>query len=431
MNRDEARHHDAAQKLWLAHLQGTVDPRSTRPLAGEWALVEEEAQRHNLRELTYRLLADGPLADAVPPALLERLRAPYLDTARRNALAFHETRRMVRALADRGIEVVLLKGIALARFTYAEPGLRNMADVDVMVRRDRLAEAEQVYLAHGYGPTPRPDVDETCRCSKHLAWLVKAEAPVVELHWSLDSPTSPFHLDLDGLWARTRAAVLDGVQVRVLAPEDLVLHLAIHASYHHQFNRTALKGLVDIQTVVARHRGEIDWEALTKRAGAWGVAGFIWATLRLSQDLLGVAVPVSALGALPHSAEDERAVNVARRFILGPRPTLPFAYGDVAASKSLREGVRHVVANVFLPRNQMERTYGLSNGSPLLYVAYLHRIGNLLLRRTGLFLRTIVGSERLRAPLDREADRRLLERWTQGIDGGTAPTPFVDAEGSR
>ena len=42
MNSEDTRHHAAAQKLWLAHLGGTVDPRASRLLEREWALLEEE-----------------------------------------------------------------------------------------------------------------------------------------------------------------------------------------------------------------------------------------------------------------------------------------------------------------------------------------------------------------------------------------------------
>ncbi|MBK6454753.1 MAG: nucleotidyltransferase family protein [Gemmatimonadetes bacterium] len=326
------------------------------------------------------------------------------------------------ALAERGIEVVVLKGIHLARFAYAEPALRNMADVDIMVRRDRLAEAEQVYLRHGYGPEPRPDVDEFCTRSNHLAKLVKPGVPVVEVHWSLERPTSPFQLDLDGVWERTRPAMLDGAPVRVLCPEDLLLHLAVHVSYHHHFDRAALKGLVDVQTVLARHRDELDWDALASRAVAWGMGGFVYATLRLAEELLGVNVPATALGSLPHTAEDDRAVEVARRYILLPRPELPPAYLELARSRTLRERWGHFLDNVFLPRPQMERAYSLPSGSPLLAIAYLRRIGNLLLRRSGLFLRTLAATDAMRAPLDRDDDRVRLEQWTCAADGAAHAT---------
>ena len=94
-------------------------------------------------------------------------------------------------------------------------------------------------------------------------------------------------------------------------------------------------------------------------------------------------------------------MEVARRYILLPRPELPPAYLELARSRTLRERWGHFLDNVFLPRPQMERAYSLPSGSPLLAIAYLRRIGNLLLRRSGLFLRPLAATDAMRAHRDR------------------------------
>lgn len=415
---------DAAQRLWLAHLRGDVSPRQPAPTVRQWAYLEDEAARHELHGLTYRLLSDGPLAGQVPRELDGRLRSAYVDTATRNALAFRHISHMAKDLAATGIEVMLLKGVHLARFVYAEPGLRNMADVDIMVRRPHLAEAEQVFLARGFGPVPRPDIEEFCTRSNHLARLFKDGAPVVEVHWSIERPTSPFPIDPDGLWARSRGTTLGGVPFRLLSPEDLLLHLSLHESYHHRFDRSALKGMVDIHAVVARHAKEIDWQALTERARLWGASGFVYTTLRLAVEILGTPVPATVFDALPHRRADEKVIDVARRYILVPRPVLPRPYLELVRSRTLRERWRLLVGNVFLSRQDMERVYGLDRGTPLVYACYGRRLASLLLRRSGLLLRALMGSRDLSAPLDREEDRLRIEDWV----GGRAPREEQEEE---
>lgn len=401
------------QRALFALVGGRADVDVSQLSAAEWGALEEDATRHNVRGLVYRRLADSPAASAVPAELMARLRAMYVDTAGRNARALHETRRMAKALADRGIEVILLKGIYLARFTYDEPALRNMADVDVMVRRDRLAEAEAVYLAQGYGPQPRPDVDEFCRRSNHLAKLVKPGVPVVEVHWAIERPTSPFTIDLDGLWARAVSLELDGVPVKALAPEDALLHLAVHLSYHHLFDRAALKGLVDVGALLGRHREQFDWPAMLARAAAWGVSGFVYTTLRLAEELLAVGVPAAVLSALPRSADDERAVHIARRFILEPSEALPVAVRDLARTHSAGEGWRSIARNIFLSRSQMARLYGMDERSPFVWLAYPWRALELAGRGVVWLARTLARREAGRAPLEREHDRQRLEAWSR------------------
>lgn len=407
------------QRALFALLAGRTDAGLEQLSAEEWVALEQEATRHNLRGLVYRRLADSPSAAVVPAELLARFRAMYVDTAGRNARALHETRRMAQALAGRGIEVILLKGIALARFTYDEPGLRNMADVDVMVRRDRLADAEAVYVANGYGPLPRPDIEEFCRRSNHLAKLVKPGMPVVEVHWGIERPTSPFAIDLDGLWARAISRELDGVPVRALAPEDALLHLAVHLSYHHLFDRAALKGLVDVRELLAKERAHFDWPAMVARAGAWGVSGFVYTTLRLAEDLLEAGVPASVLQALPRSTDDEQAVHIARRLILEPDEALPEAVRDLARTRSPGERWHSLVRHLFLSRAQMARLYGFDERSVLVLAAYPWRLIELAGRGIAWLARALMRREAGRSPIEREHDRQRLEAWSRERSAGS------------
>ena len=401
----------AAQHAWLALLRDEFGPgQLLSDQQGSW--LADEATRHHLRGVTYRRVADSPFAAVVPGAVWERLRSFYLETAGRNAVLVRQTSGIVRELAAREIPVLLLKGMHLAQFVYADPGLRSMADVDIMVRREHLAEAERVFLAHGYGPLPRPAVTEWCGWNHHLAKLSKAGAPEVELHWNIQRPSGPFRIDLEGLWQRSRAATLDGAPVQLLAPEDLLLHLTIHLSQQHHFRRAALKGVVDIATVIAAQGNRIDWELLARRATDWGAAGVLYTTLRLAEEILAVPVPPSLLHQLPHSARDEEVVEVARRFILELHTVLPMAYRQLARPGSLRTRARLLAGAVFLPRERMEQLYGLRPGTLLVFPCYGLRLASLLRKRSGLLLQSLFRGRVIQQTVDREQDRQLLERWS-------------------
>jgi hypothetical protein len=415
-----------AQQAWLGLIRGHPSPEHALSGQAQWQAFIDEATRHELRSLTYRLLADDTVLGA-PESLLETLRPQYVQTAVRNAHLFKHSARMARVLGERGISVMLLKGMHLARFVYAEPALRTMADVDILVRREHLAEAERVFLEHGYGPTPRPDLEEFCRWSNHLAKLSKPDAPVFEVHWHIERPTSPFTIDIEGLWERSQAATLESVPVRLPAPEDAIIHLALHGSYHHRFDRSALKGMVDIHTLVVRQKDAIDWAALVKRAIDWGAAGFLYSTLRLTTDILGTPVPESVLRDLPRQREDEDVIDVARRFILVPRPEVPKAYVKLARSTTLRERVRLLIENLFLPRAKMERVYRLRRGSPLVWAYYPIRVVTLVVKRTGLSLGALFRTRKLQAPLTREEERLRIQAWVKDLPGDHRP-PWLDKD---
>lgn len=407
----------AAQGAWIALLRGTFDPRRAGLSARQWSYLAEEGIRHQLSGVTYRLLADGPWASEIPDTVLGRLRSLYIGTATRNALYFRQTSQVVKVLASRGIPVMLLKGVHLARFTYGEPGLRSMADVDIMVRREHLAETEQVFLEQGFGPRPRPNLEEFCSWSNHLAKLTKEGAPVVEVHWGIERPTSPFRIDLEGLWERSQSATLDGAPVELLGVEDLLLHLVLHCSYHHRFDRSALKGMADIHAVVLKHESDINWHTVADRAAAWGASGFTYTTLRLNLEILGTPVPEFLFRALPHERKDEELVDVVRRYILLPALELPKVYVKLAHSTGMKERATLLLRSVFLPRGKMEEIYGPRANTMMIYGYYGLRLASLLIKRGSLPLRALFRTRAMRAPIDREEDRLRIERWVGDLPG--------------
>lgn len=399
----------AARRVWLSHLRGTPDPDEPGLTNSQWSSLVEEADRHHLTPLTYRLLEDGPFADRPPAALRARLRSSYELAAFRNAVLLRRTEEYAAALHRVGIPVILLKGIHLCRYVYPEPALRPMADVDLLVPRDRLAQVEQLFLDAGFGPVPRPDVEQFCTWSNHLAKLYKEGAPVLEVHWTIERPTAPFLIDLEGLWARARPVKLGGARVHVLATEDLLLHLSLHASYHHRFDWSALRGLVDIDRVVAHC--PVDWKALAERANAWGAAAFVYTTLRLTRELLGTPVPPSCFDSLRHEPDDEAVVELARQHVLSLELELPTAYLELADKPGLRERWRLIRHRVFLPRETLERLYGQGDEGVLVYSSYLRRVIDLLGRRGRLLLQALLRTKTVHFALVREANRRRIEGW--------------------
>jgi len=397
-------------ECWLAHLAGQADRIERPPSSGEWEEVAGLAELHNLRPLTYRRVVDGPFGSLMPGTIEQRLRPAYVDAAVRNALLLKHTGRLIAALAEEGIETIPLKGLHLSRFVYSEPALRGMADVDLLVRRDRLADAERVFVSRGFGPLPRGDVEERCRRSSHLAKLIKEGEPVFEVHWHVERPSSPFQIDPDELWSRSVGAELEGVPIRLLALEDLLHHVAIHGAYHHRFQRSALKMLVDLRAIMGAG-DSLDWPAIVERANRWGTARYLYVALRVAREVLAVAAPAGALSGLRHTADDDRIAELSRAYLLELGVEVPSAYLELARASGLGSRAKHIWRHAFPPRPDMERIYGLPPDT-WLGPRYLGRLGHLLAHRTGLLIGALTRGAIRQTAIDRQAARRSIEEWT-------------------
>src|SRR5204863_6393847 len=58
------------------------------------------------------------------------------------------------------VDVLPLKGLHLAHRVYPSPSLRDMGDLDLLVRRGALPDADAALRRLGYVPDHRPDPDE-------------------------------------------------------------------------------------------------------------------------------------------------------------------------------------------------------------------------------------------------------------------------------
>lgn len=411
---------DVAAQALLDLLRGPAAAVTVPELtAAQWHCLVGEALRHHVVAMVYRRLERPGLRESVPAGIFESLRDLFVIRAFHTAKLLRDTAAALRLLEENGIRTMVLKGVHLAADVYDEPSFRGMADVDIMVDRSELARAETLFVERGWGPLPRPDVDRFCERSNHLAKLWKPQSSVLEIHYHIERPTSPFRIPVEDLWATARPVTLEGVSTLGLAPEELIIHLCIHASYHHRYSRAPLKALLDVRAVLQQSGPLFDWNRLVRLAESWGVGRFVYSTLRLADAVLDIPLDERALAGLERDPADGELVDVARHYIITPFVDLPEAY-DMMAETGLRNRLRLLARSVFLPPGQMRARYGVKAGSPSVILYYILRPFDLLYRRGGLLLGLLFRSSALRPTLKRERDRRLINRW---VDAAHEETP--------
>jgi hypothetical protein len=243
-----------------------------RLLQGSWRedVPSSSVGADELELVTPLLLAVGSGALAwrrIRGTTLERtpaaaaLENAYRVSALQESLHERALVEVFETLRAAGIEPLVFKGWFAAQL-YPDPGLRPYGDHDVCVRPDDAAAAELALASLD------ASVDLHVGLSPH------------ETHGSAldDEP-------LDGLFARSRLVPLDGIEIRVLAPEDhlalLCLHLAAHGA-HRPLH------LCDVAAAVEQLPDGFDWELClgerTRRA-AW----IAW-TVGLAHGLLGASL---------------------------------------------------------------------------------------------------------------------------------------------
>jgi hypothetical protein len=176
-----------------------------------------------LLPLVYRNLARLGASDQRLDALKER----YLLTWSENQRLFHCVLPLVESLERAGIDVVVLKGLALiARFAH-DPGLRPMADVDVLVPPSEIERASRVAVDLGWQPRHR--LTPGFRRVKHAAPFDHRAGVACDVHWRVFEEPGGGTAD-DEFRAAAEPVVFQGTRLRVPTPTDQLLHTCGHAA---------------------------------------------------------------------------------------------------------------------------------------------------------------------------------------------------------
>jgi hypothetical protein len=321
-------------------------------------------------------------AGTLPQGSMDGLRRAYYGNGARNALLYKELNRILGALQEIGTQSIALKGAALAETVYPHRALRAMSDIDLLVRPDEVARVEARLMEMGYAHQPHPRGIEWCTAHHyHFVFAqTKATGSVIpiEIHWHIDRPGRPFTIDLEGLWARAVPARIAGVDTWMLAPEDLLLHLCLHACKHGLTG--SLRPLCDISATIQRYGPTLDWEQLQARAVQWRIVPYAYLPLHLARDLVGAAVPEAGLTALKPEHFEERLLGWATAELLEDQAMMALFPDLLRLWKGPRVSDRLAIVRQILSPAAVAASSGMAPASKQQYGYYPVRLKDLLRR---------------------------------------------------
>jgi hypothetical protein len=383
-----------------------------------WARVTQRACAHGIAPLLYHTVQRMGLTGVLPSEALEVLQRVYYATALNHTLFSQALQRVLRALQDLGIAVIVLKGAALAETVYPCGAVRPRRDVDLLVSAEDLSRVEDTLGALGYQFTGGTRPQAWWR-TQHYHWTFRQpEAPPfdvpLEAHWHLERPSRPFAIDLEGLWQRAMPAIIAGVDACILAPEDGLVYLCLHACHHagtpmqeRRFNLRLLS-FCDMAEVIRYYTPIFHGASLVRRAQQWGVTPYVYLPLQLARELLGAAVPKSVLAALKPQGFDARLLPWARDELLEDPDTSPL-FPDLLRlwqGRGFRDRAA-VVEKIWSPA-VIAKSYGLPLGSKRRYAYYPVRLKDLVKRYGPVLWRLLWHDPDLTAQVDR---RTHLAAW--------------------
>ena len=264
---------------------------SAKPI--DWAKFWALATNHHVIPLAYRALKGMARQNrvALPEEFRICLQRQSLAISAHNLRATAILRRLQHMLSANGIQLVPIKGPALAVLAYGRTSLRQFEDLDLIVRREDLLRAVDLLAGAGYLPR---EISATANRARYLASLQD---------WSLQKPEDPLHLDLKPVLishvlcgsdtAEFMAAACrpldigEGVSLRAPGPEAMLLAVCVDGA-NEMWGK--LSSIADVGALVAAWPGA-DWAGLLAQASRFGQRRSLMVGVQVANHLLASPLP--------------------------------------------------------------------------------------------------------------------------------------------
>jgi hypothetical protein len=179
--------------------------------------------------------------------ILDDLLASYTEFSTSTKPKLQRLAVVLERLNEEGIDCILLKGADLIPRLYGVLGARPLGDVDLLVHEADLPALEHVLKDMGLRPIV--DGNPSYLDEDHILSL-----DIVTRVWYLD--------DMEELWARADRRIWEGIPVKGMGTEDLVLYLTAYSVVHRGCVSPAFGQ--DLALLVEKE--PVDWARVVREA---------------------------------------------------------------------------------------------------------------------------------------------------------------------
>jgi len=301
--------------------QGT----DTEPDGVDWGRLVAVARAHGVLPLVRQALSEGFVPELASDDRAAIDRAADAAT-RRSLLMTSSLLSLLAELSSAGITAVPWKGPVLAELLWSDVGMRQYADLDLLVRHADLERSRDLLLERGFRrAVPQPAWQEASYVERvGVVELVRdSDALVVEVHWTVVPSYFSSAMDPEGIWQRLEQATIARRTIMTLAPEDLLIALSIHG-FKHRWER--LGWIVDVARLLQVRPG-MDWAGLQRRTKRDGSRRLVRIAVGVATEMFGRAVPIEARAAL---GDDETATRIVEEIASAVLRRLPVGHSAEA-----------------------------------------------------------------------------------------------------
>ncbi len=341
-----------------------------------WQQLTTQAINRGMGPMLYKLLKHPEIRDNVSAAILKTLEASYFTTLRRNILLSNAWSELANTLSLSNIKVVALKGIYLSEHLYGDVGLRQLSDIDILVKPEDGEKSLKILSSLGYQTTENPFSTELRLDNEfiHYPTMIK-DGLAVEVHIRFHRPSQKFQLNTKAFFERAEPVTINGTKAFTLAFYDQLIFLCVHSEKHFTGSKIQFTCFTDLANILFRNSDSIDWEKLIALSCENRCETVVFKHLLLTSHFFNAPVPEFYKKKYSYTV-NHNDFEVFVRFLRGYINTgnhINNFGSNVAGIKGWGNKIKFIVKNLFPSKDYMISRYHIRN--PKIYrLYYLYRL---------------------------------------------------------
>jgi hypothetical protein len=174
--------------------------------------------------------------------IIDAFKEFYDLTYKRNSRLYKELEKILNAFKKENIDVIFLKGIYLSKYVYKDIGLRPMADIDILIKKENLSKINKILKKNNFIREK-----DSKKAKLHNSYINKQKKIKIEAHYNVNKMNEFFYINPNLFFDQKNTIFFKDIKSYSLNPELELLFMCLHISKHiRQDGAISLKWLVDI-----------------------------------------------------------------------------------------------------------------------------------------------------------------------------------------
>lgn len=235
------------------------------------------------------LLHQNLIRMGVEDEFLDRIKGVRRFTWARNLKFIVLTKAIHGELAQAGVPALSLNGTALVASGFADPSVRAMDDIDILIPANHVAKANSVLSGLGFEAVsinPRGVLDRIHgKPGVRACRFANSSGHELQIHWS----------ESDEPWSNSHTASFEGTSLRVPSSTDQLMHICSNDALTS--NPDYFPWMADAVPLISR-ANDIDWPKIVAWSRAENHADFLARALDLLKTLFDLPIDSNTVAQL-------------------------------------------------------------------------------------------------------------------------------------